>query len=522
MKKLFIILAVIALVMGCTQPQAPQFTQIWKKINKPEEARSILAKVNTSSLTESGEAEYGLLKSIVDYKLHRKLENDSLISASIAYYDLHGGDWLRSRAYLYRGVIRMYRFGNIIDAVRDFKVAEAISERNDDEELKSQVYQRLAHANYYFRNHPSILRYSKKLLDSSIELKDNTMILKSLLMCATAHADMDQLDSAYIYIKRGIELEKIADMSMLSDIYSMMSEIYAERGETIKAVEYLNKWNQIDSTHTTWYLVPAYIRKAQGEYEKAIRLAKLGSEDGDQRTRRKCLELLAELYELTGDEEQASEARMMIHEYDDLMYTNQAMQMVDWQQQFDEVRQTKDFYNRMTWMQRLIIALIVIVAIAIVVGIWWHRRKVRKLSFRLDEDTRRISDLRTMIEQLEKSGEDSGQEMARLKEELENRMERISGTLLIGTQMYNQLQQRQCIAEATAKELQCLVDYFAQLRPKRWQEWERKYKDLSTAQYVFLIMQDDLRYDDEAIAAALDVKRPSVRSMRSRIKGREK
>ena len=35
-------------------------------------------------------------------------------------------------------------------------------------------------------------------------------------------------------------------------------------------------------------------------------------------------------------------------------------------------------------------------------------------------------------------------------------------------------------------------------------------------------MQDDLRYDDEAIAATLDVKRPSVHSMRSRIKGRER
>ena len=39
---------------------------------------------------------------------------------------------------------------------------------------------------------------------------------------------------------------------------------------------------------------------------------------------------------------------------------------------------------------------------------------------------------------------------------------------------------------------------------------------------IFLIMQDDLRYDDEAIAAALNVKRTSVRSMRSRIKGRER
>ena len=450
--------------------------------------------------------------------------NESLISASITYYDQHGGDWLRSRAYLYRGVIRMYRFGNIIDAVRDFKVAEHISERTDDEEVKSHVYQYLVHANYYFNNHPSILRYSHKLLDTSIELKDSVMMLKSLLMCATAHADMDQLDSADIYIKKGIELEKHANMSMLADLYSMLAEIYAEKGEALKAEKYLYKWKQTNSnfTHTTWYLIPAYIRKAQGEYEKAIKLAKLGSEDGDQRTRIKCLELLSELYELTGDQELASETRTLIHEYDDLKYSNQAMLMIDWQQKFDEVQQNNEFYRRTTWMQGLIIALIVVVILTIGIGMLWHRRKVRRLSFRLDEDTRRIAELRTKIEQQEKSGEQNGQEMERLKEELENRMERISNTLLVGTQMFNELQQRQCIAQATAKELQCLVDYFAQLRPKRWQEWERKYKDLSTAQYVFLIMQDDLRYDDEAIAAALDVKRPSVRSMRSRIKGREK
>ena len=201
---------------------------------------------------------------------------------------------------------------------------------------------------------------------------------------------------------------------------------------------------------------------------------------------------------------------------------NQTMQMADWQQKFDEVQQTKDFYRRTSWMQGLTIALIMVVAIAIVVGTWWHRRKVRKLSFRLDEDAQRISELRLQIEQLEKSGAENGHEMERMKKELENRMERISGTLLIGTQMFSQLQQRQCIAEATAKEQQCLVDYFAQLRPKRWQEWEHKYSGLSTAQYIFLIIQDDLHFDDEAIAAILDVKRVSVRSMRARIKKSER
>ena len=252
---------------------------------------------------------------------------------------------------------------------------------------------------------------------------------------------------------------------MLSDIYSLVSELYAEKGEAIKAEEYLQEWKQLDgthATHTTWYLIPAYIRKAQGEYEKAIQLAKMGLEDSDQRTRWKCLVLLSELYELTGNKELASETRMMmIDEYDDLKYNSLAMQMVDWQQKFDDEHHSKDFYIRMTWMQVLIIALIVVVVLAIGVGMWLHRRKVRRLSFRLDEDARRISELRTNIEMQEKSGAENSQEMARLKEELEGRMERISGTLLIGTQMYSQLQQRQCIAEATAKEQQCLVDYFA-------------------------------------------------------------
>ena len=52
--------------------------------------------------------------------------------------------------------------------------------------------------------------------------------------------------------------------------------------------------------------------------------------------------------------------------------------------------------------------------------------------------------------------------------------------------------------------------------------FQEMYSQLQQRQCIFLIMQDDLRYDDEAIAAALNVKRTSVRSMRSRIKGRER
>ena len=543
MKKLFIIQAVIALVMGCTERQQPLFRQAWELTeDRPDSAKSILEQVNEIDLTESGQAEYGLLKTIVDYKTFGTIKNDSLISASIAYYDRHGDDWHRGRAHLYRGAVRLYRTHDIPnaildtividhdtlvaekvppgyhqDAIKDLKTAEAIAEDADDEKLKNYAYELMAYTNISFRDYPRVLMYSNKWLNSSIKLNDSVKILRGLFLCASIHNRMGQTDSATVYTKKGLELAKHADAWLPAyEEYFEKTEIYLTLGIIKNAEDSLKAWEEI-----TGYQTRAKALKEQGKYEEAIRQAKLGVEHSDQLNSLRCWEILYEIYNLTGDKEKASFAKMQTYNG---MYGLGRMntQMSDWQKNLDDERKTKDLNHRLLGMQELIITLIVVVVLAIGIGMWWHRRKVRRLSFRLDENARRISELRTMIEQLEKSGADSGQEMARLKEELESRMERISGTLLVGTQMYNQLQQHQCIAEANAKELQCLVDYFAQLRPKRWQEWERKYKGLSTAQYVFLIMQDDLHYDDEAIAAALNVKRPSVRSMRSRIKEREK
>ena len=120
MKKLFIILAVMATTMGCTERQHPLFAQAWELIeDRPDSAKAVLEMVRENALTESGHAEYGLLKTIVDYKTLGTIKNDSLISASIAYYDRYGDDWHRGRAHLYRGALRMYRTHDIPNVILD-------------------------------------------------------------------------------------------------------------------------------------------------------------------------------------------------------------------------------------------------------------------------------------------------------------------------------------------------------------------------------------------------------------------
>ena len=126
------------------------------------------------------------------------------------------------------------------------------------------------------------------------------------------------------------------------------------------------------------------------------------------------------------------------------------------------------------------------------------------------------------IERLQQSGETSEQTIAELNRQIEASRQIISNKLLIGTRCYVKLQEKDSIADITAEERHCLINYFAQLRPKRWQEWERTYASLTPTQYIFLILQNDLHYNDDTIAQMLGVKPASLRTLRSRIKGREK
>ena len=155
-------------------------------------------------------------------------------------------------------------------------------------------------------------------------------------------------------------------------------------------------------------------------------------------------------------------------------------------------------------------------------GVWLYWRKIRELRFQLDENARLITDNKAEIERLQQSGEASEQTIAELNRQIENSRQRISNKLLIGTRCFVRLQHKECVADMQAEDRQCLIDYYAQLRPKRWQEWERTYSSLTPSQYVFLILQDDLHYDDDTIAQILDVKSASLRTLRSRIKNRER
>ena len=521
MKKIGWILVIITMISGCGEARHPMLKEATDIIHQhPDSARVLINKVDTTSLSEADLAEYHLLKVMTDYIVLHQADGDSLVTTCVDYYDKHGDAWHRGRAYYYRAGIRRHLLGRTFDAIKDYKVAETIAEDADDELLKNMVYENLAFANYYCFTHPLILEYSQKFLMSSLKLNDSVMTLRGLQMCASAYAYMDQSDSAYAYIFRSMDYIDLADSILRADIYHNIAAMYQEQGDDENARKYLKKWkNDKAASSFKGYIVEARLLEAQGHYEEALESVKKSLSEKDPLVRSHSMEMLSKLYEKIGDKSAALDMKRQKDAFtDSVMKANHSLEIADWQQKYDEERSEKRVHHRMMEMM----CVIVIAVVLLVIGIWWHRRRIHKMGFQLNENARQITESQTEIERLQQSGEASEQTIAELNRQIESSQERISNKLLIGTRAFVKLQEKECISNMSADERHCLLDYFAQLRPKRWQVWERTYTSLTPAQYVFLILQDDLHYDDDTIAQMLDVKPASLRTLRSRIKGRER
>jgi tetratricopeptide (TPR) repeat protein len=488
MKKIIINITLVFLLIACGRNEiSGTLSQAWKVIEQqPDSARVLLAKIDTPSLTEKEQAEYGLLMTMVDIKTrHEQITNDSIISASVRYYDQHGDKWHKAMAYHYRGVVK-YALNNVPEAIKDLKRAETLAETLDDELLRNKIYERLAYCNYKNNNFPLVLKYSKKLLDSSKKMNDSMMVARSYTMVASGFANMEEMDSARIYILNSLDWIDAVDSLTQNEILCNVAAMYQETGEVEKAEQYLTDW-VLNHANGFGYITLAHIRQKQGKYEEAVTHAKKSLECMDQKNYIHSLELLAELYSQMGDSSQAYAMQRKSKEFaDSLASAYKASQMADWQMKFDEQKQEKKFLRQFVKLGGVIVVFILL-AIAI---IWWNQRRIRHLRTSLDENMKQLT----------------------------NKRERISVKLLMGAKLFNHIKEQKPLDNASANDLQCLVEYFAQLRPKRWQEWQRQYADLSTAQYVFLILQDDLHYNDETTATILNIKRISVRSMRLRIK----
>ena len=520
MKKILIALAGIVALVACGgSPSAELLRQAFDVVeSRPDSALVILGKMDVASLTEEERAEYGLLMTMVDIKTrHEQITNDSMIAASVKYYDQHGDKWHLAMAYHYRGVVK-YTLKNIPEAIKDLKKAEMLAETLDDELLRNKIYERLAYCNYKNNNFPLVLKYSMKLLDSSKKMNDSMMLARSYTMVASGFANMEKMDSARIYMLNSLDWVDAVDSLTQNEIICNVAAMYQETGEVEKAEQYLTDW-VLNHANGFGYITLAHIRQKQGKYEEAVTHAKKSLECIDQKNYIHSLDLLAELYSQMGDSSQAYAMQRRSKEFaDSLASANKASQMADWQMKFDEQQMREASDRKSRWLLWGVVSAVAVVA----VGWWWHRRKMSTFGSIIDANVRQIAAQKQEIARIEATGTENSRQIEELKRQVAERQEQLSARLHVGTKLYDRLRQGEGISQASGKDLQCLVEFYALLRPMKWYQWEQRYHALTPKQVAFLILQDELHSTDDQIARALGITESTVRVVRSRIKGREK
>ena len=189
-----------------------------------------------------------------------------------------------------------------------------------------------------------------------------------------------------------------------------------------------------------------------------------------------------------------------------------------WIQNYDA-----EHHRRYTSELYIIMSVVIgVFAVALLMGWWYYRRKVRQFNSIISENTSRIVEYRKEILRLEINGDEHEFQIAELKRKINERQEKMAAKIHIGTKLYERMRAGDSISDVPASDLQCLVEYFALLRPRQWYEWEQRYDMLTPRQIAFLILCDDLHYDDEQIGDIMGIKNTAIRSIKSRIRKREK
>ena len=189
-----------------------------------------------------------------------------------------------------------------------------------------------------------------------------------------------------------------------------------------------------------------------------------------------------------------------------------------WIQNYDA-----EHHRRYTSELYIIMSVVIgVFTVALLMGWWYYRRKVRQFNSIISENTSRIVEYRKEILRLEINGDEHEFQIAELKRKINERQEKMAAKIHIGTKLYERMRAGDSIADVPAADLQCLVEYFALLRPRQWYEWEQRYDMLTPRQIAFLILCDDLHYDDEQIGDIMGIKNTAIRSIKSRIRKREK
>lgn len=274
----------------------------------PDSAYEILNNIdNLDNMSENDRALYGLLFTKALDKTYVPFSSDSLISATLEYYEYIDDPVLLSQALYYAGRVNeeMYNFPRAIQCYL----------RAIDESKNSNDYKFLFLLHYYLGNlyleqelFNDGLAMHKKASIYSLLLEDSLSISYAYNAIGNAFAAKAHEDSALWYYKQALNNVQIDDSSMIGYLCNSVSSSYSRLGLYREAMEYidLSQKMQSDSVELIYvYTIKAQIYANTKRYDLAKNYYDKGLKSNNLYTQATCNEGLANIFSSQGNYKRA-------------------------------------------------------------------------------------------------------------------------------------------------------------------------------------------------------------------------
>ena len=535
-------------IVSCSQNEICSSLKTAEDIinDNPDSTLSILREIDYEALKDNHlKALYGLLYTSANIKKQKVPDNDSLIDYSIQFFENNNDSYHLADSYYYKGMIS-YAKKQFEVSAQYLKKAESLSIEYGYSRITNKIYERLSYLNYITDNKALTLEYSKKYLNSSIELKDRTLISRAFVMVASSYAAVNLSDSAYYYLESGLRYIDGVDSVLKADILVDVGEMYYEKGDLDLSE---NNALQSDSIHPNPH---AKMLLGKIEYQRGDRIKAKNYWDhalsiNDVKVKKELYKIVANYYAETGNYDDAYVISLKLDSLNDTINIS-SKTVQEFQLKYDRAKSESELYQKILYA--LVIAFLA--SIGLLTFLRFHQRRVRSYNSTINTLTNKNETYKSEIESfsekvnmyqheiglyvskvsnyeeeiskniekiklLKTSDRSKQKEIDELKDNISTLYKSIMSELQKGYTIYEIIKNRKPIVHYSDEDLNSLVDFYKIINNKVFSGWLERYTPLSVRQYVFLILED-LGYDDYDIADVLGVSDTTVRSTRSRIK----
>ena len=512
--------ALTLLMCACHNRTLSRLEQIDSLLSQDnvEKAYTLVQATPIHEMENSDEMAYfTLLKTEATYRNMIPVDNDS-IDISVFYYEQHGPKEQLARAYYYKACILFFNRNNVTAAIKLLKRAENTAKGHGGLALMHKIFSTLSYVNLTTKNYNTALNYAEKARGMATRANNDLWMAYSLSYIANAYSGLGVPDSNLNYLLKALKLYKHLDTESQTVLLANISDVYSQKGDTVKSAKFiLRALKERPDSYTYTILTDLYMR--QGQYQKAFDLLQKALASDDVYTREKALYNLFKLKQKMGDYVGAANTADSLLIFKEKQQKEwQANNVYEIQNRFDieaserEIRSYR-LYN---------ISLALVLALTIITLVLYHKYKVSRAKRSILEKRLLISEYSDRLDQFKVSQTEANKELNSLRQRVNNLKDKELKVLSNGKLLYESILQNHSTVHWSTNDFIDFIEYFKFADPTFMASLDNAYNNLSTRQYLFLIVTGKLGKSETEAGDILGISPGSVRSIKSRIKTKKK